>query len=140
MVALIKYITATLLLLTAMGLQADVHVEAVAIETLLKHVIVRHYDAISENRPKEAMSFYHSDSPEAARVRTEIELSLAAHLQKTATLSFEFIDQREDLAFASARHRFLRIAGMKFFEQFAEVSYVFRKEKGTWKLWMARMP
>ena len=64
---------------------------------------------------------------------------MAAYLQKTATLSFDFIGQREDFAFGKARHRFLRIAGMKFFEEFAEVSYVFRKEGGAWKLWTARM-
>ncbi len=79
-------------------------------------------------------------SPEVTRIRTAIGLGQAAYLQKTATLSFDFIGQREDFAFGKARHRLLRIAGMKFFEEFAEVSYVFRKEGGTWKLWMAQMP
>ncbi|MFQ5937037.1 MAG: hypothetical protein ACE5LB_11590 [Acidiferrobacterales bacterium] len=67
------------------------------------------------------------------------ELSQAAYLQKTATLSFTFIGQREGLAFGKARHRFLRIAGLKFVEEFAEVSYVFRNEGGARELWMARM-
>ena len=128
-----------LLLLSTVGLHADARVGSVAIETLLKDVVVGHYQAVAENRLEEAVRFYHSDSPEVARIRTEIGLSQAAYLQKTATLSFDFIGQREDLAFGKARHRFLRIAGMKFFEEFAGVSYVFRKEGGTWKLWTARM-
>ncbi len=128
-----------LLLLSTVGLHADARAGSVAIETLLRNVIVGHYQAVGENRLEEAVSFYHSDSPEVARIRTAIELSQAAYLQKTATLSFNFIGELEDLAFGKARHRFLRIAGMKFFEEFAEVSYVFRKEGGAWKLWMARM-
>ena len=139
MTALTKPITAVLLLLSTAGLHADARVGSLAIETLLKNVVVGHYHAIAENRLEEAVRFYHSGSPEVARIRTEIELRQAAYLQKTATLSFAFIGQREDLAFGKARHRFLRIAGMKFLEEFAEVSYVFRKEGGTWKLWMARM-
>ena len=140
MTALTKSIMAMPLLLSTLGLHAGVRVGSVAIEILLKDVVVGHYQAVSENRLEEAVRFYHSSSPEVARIRTEIELSQAAYLQKTATLSFDFIDQREDFAFGKARHRFLRIAGMKFFEKFADVSYVFRKEGGTWKLWMARMP
>ena len=140
MTALTKSIAAILLLHSTMGLHADAPVGSVAIETLLKNVIVGHYHAIGENRLEEAVRFYHSDSPEVARIRTEIELGQAAYLQKTTTLKFDFIGQREDLAFGKARHRFLRIAGMKFFERFVDVSYVFRKEGGAWKLWMARMP
>ena len=128
-----------LLLLSTAGLHADAPVGSVAIETLLKNVIVGHYQAVAENRLEEAVSFYHSGSPEAARIRTEIEFSQATYLQKTATLSFDFIGQREDFAFGKARHRFLRIAGMKFSEEFADVSYIFRKEGGAWKLWMARI-
>ncbi len=139
MTALTKSITAMLLLLSTVGLHAGARAGSVTIETLLKNVIVGHYQAVAENRLEEAVSFYHSDSPEVARIRTAIELSQAAYLQKTATLSFNFIGELEDLAVGKARHRFLRIAGMKFFEQFAEVSYVFRKEGGAWKLWMARM-
>lgn len=140
MTALTKSITAILLCLSTVGLHAEARAGSVTIETRLKNVIVGHYAAIGENRLKEAVRFYHSDSPEVAHIRTEIELNQAAYLQKTTTLSFEFTGQREDLAFAKARHRFLRIAGMKFFEEFAEVSYTFRKEGNTWKLWMARMP
>ena len=139
MTALTKSITATLLLLSTVGLHADARVGSVAIETLLKNVIVGHYHAIAENRLKEAVGFYHSGSPAVPRIRREIKLGQAAYLQKTTTLSFTFIGQRENLAFGKARHRFLRIAGMKFIEEFATVSYVFRKEGGTWKLWMARM-
>ncbi len=128
-----------LLLLSTAGLHADARAGSAAIETLLKDVVVGHYHAVAENRLEEAVSFYHSDSPEVARIRTAIGLSQAAYLQKTATLSFDFIGQREDFAFGKARHRFLRIAGLKFFEKFAEVSYVFRKEGGAWKLWTARM-
>jgi hypothetical protein len=137
MTGLTKSIAAMLLLLSALGLHADARVGSLAIETLLKDVVVGHYQAVAENRLEEAVRFYHSDSTEVARIRTEIKLSQAAYLQKTATLSFAFIGQREDLAFGKARHRFLRIAGMKFSEEFAEVSYVFRKEGGAWKLWMA---
>ena len=137
MTALTKPITAVLLLLSTAGLHADARVGSLAIETLLKNVVVGHYHAIAENRLEEAVRFYHSGSPEVTRIRTAIGLGQAAYLQKTATLSFEFIGQRHDLAFGKARHRFLRIAGLKFFEEFVDVSYVFRKEGRVWKLWMA---
>lgn len=140
MTTLAKCITVILLCLSTVGLHADVHIESVAIETRLKNIIVGHYAAIGENRLNEAVHFYHSDTPELAHIRTEIELNQAAYLQKTTTLSFELTGQRENLAFARARHRFLRIAGVKFFEEFAEVSYIFRKEGDAWKLWMTQMP
>jgi len=137
MTGLIKIIAATLLLFSTAGLHADARVGLVTIETHLKDVVVGLHNAIAENRLEEAVRFYHSDSPEATRIRTEIEQ--ATYLQKTTTLSFAFIGQHEDLAFGKARHRFLRIAGIKFMEKFAEVSYVFRREGDTWKLWTARI-
>ena len=140
MTGIVKGIAAMLLLLSTLGLHADVPPGVVTVETLLKEVVAGLYDAIAEHRFEEAVRFYHSNSPEVTRARTEIELSLAAYLQKTVTLSFAFTGHREDLAFATARHRFLRIAGIKFLEEFAEVSYVFRKEGGAWKLWTTRMP
>ena len=141
MTALTKSITAILLLLSTAGLHADAQSCAgpAATVTLLNDVIVGHYGAIAENRLKEAVRFYHNQSPEVVQTRKNIELGLSQFLLKTTTLSFEFIGQRHDLAFGRASHRFLRIAGVKFFEEFVDVSYVFRKEGGAWKLWMARI-
>lgn len=136
MTGLIKSVAAMLLVLSSAALHADARLASVAIESLLKDVVVGHYQGIAENSFKEAIRFYHSDSPEVDRIR--IEVSQAAYFQKTATLSFAFIGQYEDLAFGTARHRFLRIAGVKFFEEFAEAGYVFRKEGGTWKLWSTK--
>ena len=123
-----------LLFLSSVGLHADERLASVAIEKLLKDVVVGHYQGIAVNSFREAIRFYHSDSPEVARIR--IEISQATYFQKTATLSFAFVSQCDDVAFGTARHRFLRIAGVKFFEEFAEATYVFRKEGRTWKLWM----
>ena len=138
MTGLIKYIAAVLLALSTVGLHADARLGVVTIETRLKDVVVGLYDAIAENRVEEAVRFYHSNSPEVTRIRAEIEQ--ATYLQKTTTLNFAFIRQSEDLVFGKARHLFLRIAGMKIFEKFAEVSYIFRNEGGTWKLWMTQAP
>jgi hypothetical protein len=142
MAVLTKCIAAILLCISTVALHAEAQLGSATIETQLKNVIDGHYAEIGENRLNEAVRFYHSNSPEVAHIRTEIELNQAAFLQRTTTLSFEFTGygQREDIAFAKARHRFLRIAGMKFFEEFAEVSYTFRKEGDSWKLWVAQMP
>lgn len=137
--SLIKNIAAVLLLLSTLGSRADARVGSITIETFLRDVIIGHYHAIAENRLEEAVRFYHSSSPVVSRIRREIALGQAAYLQKTATLSFEVIGQRQDRAFGRAKHRFLRIAGLKFFEELADVSYVFRKEGGAWKLWTARI-
>ena len=138
--SLANSIMAMFLLLSTMVLHADARVGSAAIETHLKNVVVGHYNAIAENRPEEAVRYYHSDSAEVERLRAEIEFNQAAYLQMTTTLSFTFIGQHAGLAFGKASHRFLRIAGVKFFEEFAEVSYVFRQEGGAWKLWMTRRP
>ncbi|MDH3694374.1 MAG: hypothetical protein OER96_07390 [Gammaproteobacteria bacterium] len=139
MTRLIKSSMAILLSLVTVVLHADARVESMAIETRLKDAVVGLYDAIAENRLEQAMRFYHSDAPEVARIRAEIEHSQSAYLQKTTTLSFHCLGQRNHIAFAKARHRFLRIAGIKFLEKFAEVSYEFRKEGPTWKLWMTQV-
>ena len=139
MTAITKSTVAIFLLLSTVGSHADARLTSVAIETLLKDVIIGHYYAIAENRLEEAVRFYHSDSPDVARIRTELELNQEAFLQKTTTLEFTFVGHREDFAFGEAKHRFLRIAGIKFSEEFVDASYVFRKEDCTWKLWMTRM-
>ena len=54
-------------------------------------------------------------------------------------MSFSVINECEEFAIGTATHRFLRISGMKFSEEFADAEYVFRKEGGTWKLWTTRM-
>ena len=136
MTGLTKSVAAMLLVLSSAGLHADARLSSVAIESLLKDVIVGHYQGIAENSFKRAIRFYHSDSPEVSRIRTEV--SQATYFQKTATLSFAFVGQCEGLAFGTARHRFFRIAGVKFSEEFAETAYAFRKEGGTWKLWMTK--
>ncbi|MDA9981819.1 nuclear transport factor 2 family protein [Gammaproteobacteria bacterium] len=139
MTRVVKGIAAVLLSLSTLGPHADAPSGAATVETLLKEVVTGLYDAIAEHRLEQAIRFYHSNSPEIARARAEIELSQAAYLQKTLTLSFAYTGRREDLALGTARHHFLRIAGVKFFEDIAEVSYVFRKEGGAWKLWTSRV-
>ena len=61
-----------LLLLSSAGLQADARLASVAIETLLKDVVVGHYQGIAQNSFREAIRFYHSDSPEVAQIRIEV--------------------------------------------------------------------
>ena len=126
-----------LLILSSLGLHADGIFASVPIEALLRSVVVGHYQGITQNSFKEAIRFYHSNSPEVVRIQAE--LSHARYFQKTTILSFSVIKEFEEFAIGTARHRFLRISGVKFFEEFADAKYVFRKEGGTWKLWTARM-
>ena len=137
MAGLTKNIPTILLLLSSVGLHADAHLASEPIETLLKVVVVGHYQGITRKSFKEAIRFYHSDSPEVVRIQTD--LSQAGYFQKMTMLSFAVIDECEEFATSTARHRFLRISGVKFSEVFADAEYVFRKEGGTWKLWTARM-
>ena len=132
---LIKRVAAILLVVCTSELRAAEWIETATMEAVLKDVVVGHYDEIADNRLDQALRFYHSRSPEVIRQRAEITLGLESYLQKTVTLKFTFTGRRGDFASGTGQHRFLRIAGTKFFEEFAEVSYVFRKQSGAWKLW-----
>ena len=137
MAGLTKSIPTIFLLLSFVGLHVDAHLASMSIESILRGVVVGHYQGITQNSFKEATRFYHSDSPDLVRIQTE--LSQAEYFKKTTMLSFSVIDKYEELAIGTARHRFLRISGMKFSEEFAGAEYVFRKESGTWKLWTTQM-
>ncbi len=137
MAGLSKIVATILLLMSSVGSNADEHLASVPIETMLKGVVVGYYRGITQNSFREATRFYHNDSPDLARIRAE--LSQAEYFQKTKTLSFSVIDECEEFAIGTATHRFLRISGMKFSEEFIDAEYLFRKEGGTWKLWVTRM-
>lgn len=101
----------------------------------LYRIVAAYYYAIGENRLEEAMSFYHEDSPQADEARRELVFGQSAYLQRTSTLSLDLIHQNGERAVVLATHRHLRIAGIKFMEEFTETRYVLRRERGAWKLW-----
>jgi hypothetical protein len=102
----------------------------------LRQIILAHYYAISENRLGQAMHYYHSQSPELYETRTMIEQGLSQFLQKTTTMCFCYLGQQDEVA--TAKHRYLRIAGIKFMEHSVKVTYQLRKEHGNWKIWSQR--
>lgn len=83
----------------------------------------------------EAMSYYHSQSPETAQARANIEFGLSTYLLKTTTMSFCYVGRDHEFAIARAKHRYLTIAGMKFVEKFVDAVYRLREQQGTWKIW-----
>ncbi len=101
----------------------------------LYRIVTAYFYAIGENRLEEAMSFYHEDSPQADEARRELEFGRSAYLQRTNTLSFDLVDHDGERAVVVATHRHLRIAGIKFMEEFAETRYVLRRQGDAWKLW-----
>lgn len=131
---LLLRITVVLLLGFVLLLQAEA--ESVDEADLLR-IVTGYYYAIGENRLEDAMSFYHSGSPRAVATRAEILLGQSAFLQRTSTFSFKVVYQDGARVVALATHRHLRIAGVKFLEQFVKVAYIFRQQDSRWKLWMA---
>ncbi len=101
----------------------------------LYRIVTAYFYAIGENRLEEAMSFYHEDSPQADEARRELEFGRSAYLQRTNTLSFDIVHYDGERAVVVATHRHLRIAGIKFMEEFAETRYVLRRQGDAWKLW-----
>ena len=101
----------------------------------LYRIITAYFHAIGENRLEEAMSFYHEESPQADEARRELAFGRTAYLQRTITLSFDLVRHDGERAVVVATHRHLRIAGIKFMEEFAETRYVLRRQGDTWKLW-----
>ncbi len=101
----------------------------------LYRIVTAYFYAIGENRLEEAMSFYHEDSPQANEARRVLEFGRSAYLQRTNTLSFDLVHYDGERAVVVATHRHLRIAGIKFMEEFAETRYVLRRQGDTWKLW-----
>ena len=101
----------------------------------LYRIVTAYFYAIGENRLVEAMSFYHEDSPQADDVRRELELGQSAYLQRTSTLSFDFVYYDGERAVVLATHRHLRIAGVKFMGELVETRYVLRRQGVAWKIW-----
>ncbi len=101
----------------------------------LYRIVTAYFYAIGENRLEEAMSFYHEDSPQAGEARRELVFGQSAYLQRTSTLSLDLVHLDGEHAIVLATHRHLRIAGIKFMEEFAETRYVLRRQGDTWKLW-----
>ena len=81
------------------------------------------------------MSFYHADSPQADEARRELEFGRSTYLQRTSTLSLDLVRHDGERAVVPATHRHLRIAGIKFMEEYAETRYVLRRQGDAWKLW-----
>jgi len=105
---------------------------------VLQQVIVDHYYAIGENRLDEAMSYYHSQSPEIVQTSEDVEFGLSQFLQRTTTLNFCYTGQIDGFSIATAKHRILMISGVKFIEIFVDVVYQLRMEQGSWKIWTRR--
>ena len=98
-------------------------------------IVTAYFYAVGENRLEQAMSFYHEDSPQAGEARRELVFGQSAYLQRTSTLSFDLVHHDGEQAVVLATHRHLRIAGIKFMEEFTETRYVLRRQGDTWKLW-----
>ena len=124
-----------LLVLCVSGGDTRSNPTAMPMEELLRKVVVGHYHAIEDNRIDEAMSYYHSQSPEVVQTRKNIELGLSQFLLKTTTMSFCYLGQDHESAVAIAKHRYLIISGIKFVEHFVDVEYQLREERGAWKIW-----
>lgn len=101
----------------------------------LHRIVTAYFYAVGENRLEEAMSFYHEDSPEADEARRGLEFGQSAYLQRTSTLSLDIVHHDGEHATVVATHRHLRIAGIKFMEEFAVTRYVLRRQGDAWKLW-----
>ena len=101
----------------------------------IHRIVTAYFYAIGENRLEEAMSFYHEDSPQAGEARRELVFGQSAYLQRTSTLSLDLVHHDARYAVVLATHRHLRIAGIKFMEEFAETRYVLRRQGDAWKLW-----
>ena len=104
----------------------------------LQQIIVAYYHAIEDNQLDEAMRHYHSQSPEFARAREDIEFGLSQYLLKTKILTFCYAAQKGDIAVAKAKHRYLMITGIKFLVYFVDAEYELREEEGHWKIWTQR--
>jgi len=134
----LSIVTITIFLLFALpGLGECVHASQETIPTTaqLRQVIVAHYRAIEENQLNQAMRQYHSQSPDKAQARENIEDGLSQFLQKTKTINFCYDGLKEGLVFATAQHKFLRISGIKFTVEFIDMVYQLREEQGNWKIW-----
>ena len=127
-----------LLALIVCGVNAYSSPTSIPTTGVLQQVIVDHYYAIGENRLDEAMGYYHSRSPEIIQTREDIEFGLSQFLQRTTTLNFCYTGQVDGFAIATAKHRILLIAGVKFIELIVDVEYQLREEQGSWKIWSQR--
>ena len=127
-----------LLLLALTSFGGDAYSSPTPTTEQLRQVVVDHYYAIRENRLDEAMGYYHSQSPELVQTKKDIELGLSQFLLITTTSNFCYTGQVGGFAVATAKHRYLRIVGIKFMEQFVNVVYQLREEQGNWKIWSQR--
>ena len=101
----------------------------------LYRIVTAYFYAVGENRLQEAMGFYHEESPQADEARRELEFGRSTYLQRTSTLSVDLIHHDDERAVVLATHRHLRIAGIKFMEEFVETRYVLHRQGDAWKLW-----
>ncbi len=130
------------LLLVLTSCRGDAHSRPAPTPTtdILRATVIAHYHAIEDNRLDEAMHYYHSQSPEVVQTRENIELGLSQFLLKTTTMTFCYVGQDHEFAVATAKHRYLIISGIKFVEKFADVVYLFREDRGVWKVWAKGQP
>jgi len=124
---------ALVLIIVGIGARADTRTDEPAEQ--LRAVVDGFHYAILENRVGRAMSYYHSESPQAVQMREQIEFGMSQYLQKATMIDFTVISNDEQFASARARHRILRIAGIKFLDKEVNRLYLFRHDRGTWKLW-----
>ncbi len=101
----------------------------------LRNVIESYYDAIESNQLKLAMAFYHQNSPERAARIISIKQDLQQFLLVTSTSSFIVLEQTSEQVRTVARHKFLRIAGIKFMPKYTSSEYVFQLDGHHWRLW-----
>ena len=135
-----EWTRAAILLIASTGFGGDAYSSPIPMPTTeqLLQVVVAHYRAIEDNQLDEAMRHYHSQSPEIARARENIEFDLSQYLLKTTTLTFCYAVQEGEIAVAIAKHRYLMITGIKFIEHFVDAVYELREEEGHWKIWTQR--
>ena len=135
---MISYPSIVLLLFTLISFGGDAYSTPMPTADALRQVIVAHHYAIGENRLEEAMGYYHSQSPDLAQTREDIEYGFSQYLLRTTTMSFCYNGREGEYALAAAKHRHLMISGIKFIEHIVDVVYQLREEQGNWKIWTKR--
>ncbi len=108
-----------------------------ALEAELHQAIDDYYYAIGEHRLDEALSVYHTGSPQLNSIRQELAYGQSAYLQRTSILSVKLLRHEGQQAVLRTTHRHLRIHGIKFMESFTQAEYTFRRQADAWKIWLS---